>query len=273
MFEKQYYYLIAGLKDIFLDDKKQLPSILSFKEELKEQLTEKDYSTIKNLYFHFDNKNIINHLFSKDEFNSFGNFSKENYENLLKNDEVFPAYIREFLSFYKENKEQKDKKIFENYLTNNFYRHLEQEENLFVKNYYSFIQNLENINTAIVCRKFDIPITNELIGKNELTEQLETNKQKDFGIARDYEFTDELIKLNEDDNSFLTEKFIDKLKWDFLNDAVVYEYFSLNQIISYALKLQIIQRWEKIDKAENKALFEKLLNELQESVEIDDELE
>jgi len=59
-----------------------------------------------------------------------------------------------------------------------------------------------------------------------------------------------------------SEKFLDLARWQKLDELLCGHYFDLDALIAYALKLQILWRWETINRADKqKALEEVLENE------------
>ena len=59
LIKRDYHYLVAGLPDIFYDDLKINISLADFKNLLKEELHTSDYDLIKQVFWHYDNQNII----------------------------------------------------------------------------------------------------------------------------------------------------------------------------------------------------------------------
>jgi hypothetical protein len=57
-----------------------------------------------------------------------------------------------------------------------------------------------------------------------------------------------------------SEKFLDQARWDRLDELVFGHYFDLDSLIVYALKLQILWRWEKVDRADKQEILEKVLS-------------
>ena len=55
------------------------------------------------------------------------------------------------------------------------------------------------------------------------------------------------------------EKILDHARWDFLDELSFGHYFDLDSLIIYALKLLILERWEKINNADKQALLEDLI--------------
>lgn len=55
------------------------------------------------------------------------------------------------------------------------------------------------------------------------------------------------------------ERILDQARWNFLDELAIGHYFDLDFLIIYALKLLILGRWEKINKADKAALLENLI--------------
>jgi hypothetical protein len=51
------------------------------------------------------------------------------------------------------------------------------------------------------------------------------------------------------------EKILDEERWIFLESLNLGHYFDFDSLLIYALKLKILERWEKIQKADKQALF------------------
>lgn len=57
-----------------------------------------------------------------------------------------------------------------------------------------------------------------------------------------------------------SEKFLDEERWRRLDELAVGHYFDLDFLIVYALKLLILERWERIGSADKPALLKEVLN-------------
>lgn len=51
------------------------------------------------------------------------------------------------------------------------------------------------------------------------------------------------------------EKILDKERWDFLDNLSFGHYFDFDFLLVYALKLKILERWDRIQKADKELLF------------------
>ena len=99
---KYYYYLVAGLPELTLEDSKLNYTVADFKAELYPDLSDEDRRLIDLFYLKFDNANVLKLLKDKDAaIDSRGNYSAEElaeFISLLKDgdevvDAVFPSYL------------------------------------------------------------------------------------------------------------------------------------------------------------------------------------
>jgi hypothetical protein len=80
----QYYYLIAGLPDIAISDKKLVVGVDDFRERLDEELLVDDRHLVKLWFLPFDHANIVNLLFAlRKPFDERGNFRKSLVEQMV----------------------------------------------------------------------------------------------------------------------------------------------------------------------------------------------
>jgi len=54
------------------------------------------------------------------------------------------------------------------------------------------------------------------------------------------------------------ERLLDEARWIFLDELGCGHFFDFDALLIYALKLLILERWDKINKASGKALLEKI---------------
>src|SRR4030043_1236455 len=110
---REYHYLVAGLPDFTFDDKKVVPSVLEFKNTLKDHLHPNDYKLIELLFLTFDNQNLLSFLkIRKHELSPLGNYKVENFEDeiarlnsIIPEKPLLPRYLCDFIQwFHDENK-------------------------------------------------------------------------------------------------------------------------------------------------------------------------
>jgi len=275
---KQHYFLVAGLPDIFFDDKKISVSLNEFRTYLNEYLTEQEMKLIELHYWRFDNINILNRLENREEeHNTSGNLDTNELDELFSavKDDSFeslsfeiPDYIIEFIEAFKTETPICANKSWELQFSEIYFQYLTGIENKFISGWYKFEQNLGNILTAINCRKADIAIENQLIGSGELNDKLLKSSARDFGVDNDDLINaDAVFKALEIEDLMEQEKKFDTIRWELLDESSFFHYFSLEKLFVFLIKLSIVERWMGLDRIKGLELFKELLNSLETSFE------
>lgn len=93
---KYYYYLVAGLPELTLEDSKLSYTVADFKAELYPDLSDEDKKLIDLFYLKFDNANVLKLLKDKDAaIDLRGNYSAEELvefiSSLKEGDEIADA--------------------------------------------------------------------------------------------------------------------------------------------------------------------------------------
>ena len=267
MLKKEYYCLVAGLPDLFFNENKSGFDSLVFKNELKQQLSKSDFELAKLLYLKYDNKNLLNLLFEKNEpFNSLGNYSRDFLEAQIANPLDIPDYMISFIRWYKKQEIHELNLITENKLHSLFYEYLVSTKNQFLSKWFSFKLNIKNILTAFNCEHFNYETEKHLIrvDQNNLVYWLLINKRlKPELFEEELPFADQIFRAAESKISpEEKEKNIDKILWDYLDEHTFFHYFTIEKIVSYIIKLSIIERWMKLDEETGKALLNKLIEDI-----------
>lgn len=279
MFRKYYYCFIAGLPDLIFEDSKFKSTLQAFKQELELELTPGDYSLVQLLFLPYDHENLINHLLKKsNEHNPLCNFTTGDFDEqisrlnaLLEQKPLLPGYMIQFIrDFYDEEKENKEEE-FEKVLMEGYYDHILKADNPFLRQWFEFELNAKNILTAFICRKYNIEIIQELIGRNPLVQELINARKKDLDILTDDDYLNEIMKLSEIEDFYQRERRSDLLKWDYIDEHTFFQYFTIEKIIGYLIKLFIVVRWIKLHKETGREMFEKLIHDLQSSYDLPEE--
>ena len=267
-----YYYLITGLPDIEIDDSKLTFSVAGFKEEVRSQLSTADAQLMDIFFMKFDNQNLLRFLKNKDTtFDQLGNITKSELEGAFRfigddndpNNAFLPPYFNTFMLEYKNAQTSITDVKWENRLSELYYMWAMECNNQFIAAWYEFNLNLNNILAAHTNRKYNIEL--EVIGENEVAETIKTSNQRDFGLARIVENIENIQRISDEADLFEREKKIDLLKWQWLDEQTFFNYFSIEQVFAYLIKLEIIERWLNLNQAEGKMLFRELINSLKEN--------
>ncbi len=260
---KNYYCLVAGLPDIIIDQSKIPFTLMEFKNELRDILHEDDYKLVELLFLPYDNTNLLNLLQKNNKsYNSLGKYIQEELEEEIKEPEGIEDYLKNFIETFKASGGTEYKQSWENQLTQLYLDYVQHVGNPFLKDWFRFEETLKNILTAYNCRKYHMSMDEELIREDDITDTLKKSHARDFGLSSEVDYIEKLISILESKNLLDREKNIDLLKWDYLDELITFHYFSIEVVLSYMIKLFIVDRWMKLDKETGKQLFEKFLNDL-----------
>jgi len=271
MWKNHYYCFVAGLPDIFPDDGEVGFDMVQFKEELETELKATDYKLIELLFLPYDNENLLRVL--NDEYpklNPLGNVSQDLWEQELGEDKknVLPEYFYTFIDWYREEDGHKEDKVSqERKLLEFYYPYILTTNNTFLKEWFTWNLHLKNILTGLNCRKYNLEVEDQLLLDNFVSHAVAKSNARDFGLDVDFPDVLTLVNLFEKDNILQLEKGIDNIRWERLEEYTLFEYFTVEVIMAYTIKLDIINRWIKLDEETGKKLFAKFVGELKSSFE------
>jgi hypothetical protein len=266
MLKRNYYYLVAGFPDIVLDQKKIPFSIAELKQELKYHLHPDDYRLVEYLFLEYDNINFLNLLQKKEaEFIPLGNYDENFFIDEIKEPEEMPDYMKKFLEAWQEENPVHPKLSPENQLTWLYYDFMISQKNEFLKEWFTSLRDVKNIFAVYNSRKFGLNIENQMIGDYELTEAAKRTAAKDFGMANELPYIDQIIGIHENPDIVEQELSFDLLKWNYLDKLNTFNYFTIEQILAFVIKFIMVERWTKLDAELSKEFFKKMLNDLENS--------
>lgn len=264
MMQRDYYCLVAGLPDIMIEDTKLLLTQQRFRTELKDELHQDDFALVNCLFLPIDNANLLNLLLKNDRpFNPDGQFSHDELEEEIKETQNLPDYLIHFIDAYKNDQPVYPRLSLENQLTALNYQAMEQIPNEFLRDWFGFELNLRNCLVGLTCRKFNLSSETELIGDNHVVESIRRSNLADFGLSKDFTYIDTITHWFDNDELIEREKGIDILRWDYLDQQVFFHYFSIERILSFMIKLGILERWLRLDRELGMKLFNKIIKELE----------
>lgn len=243
---KYYYYLVAGLPELTLEDSKLSYTVADFKAELYPNLSDEDKRLIDLFYLKFDNANVLKLLKDKDAaIDPRGNYSAEElaeFISLLKDgdevaDAVFPSYLSTFISEY-FNTPAEDDFLYEDRLAALYYAYAMKCRNKFVSSWFEFNLIMNNVLVALTARKFKMDIAPLIVGDTEVCEALRTSGARDFGLTGEVDFLDQLVKISETEELVEREKKIDQLRWNWMEEATFFNYFTVERLFVFLLQLE-----------------------------------
>ena len=273
---KYYYYLVAGLPELTLEDSKLSYTVADFKAELYPDLSDEDRRLIDLFYLKFDNANVLKLLKDKDAaIDSRGNYSAEELAEFISSlkdgdevaDAVFPSYLSTFISEY-FNTPAEDDFLHEDRLAALYYAYAMKCRNKFVSSWFAFNLTMNNVLVALTARKFKMVIAPLIVGDTEVCEALRTSGARDFGLTGEVDFLDQLVKISETEELVEREKKIDQLRWNWMEEATFFNYFTVERLFVFLLQLEMIERWISLDKEKGNQLFRSIIATLKDEVQI-----
>ena len=272
----KYYYLVAGLPELTLEDSKLSYTVADFKAELYPELSDEDRRLIDLFYLKFDNANVLKLLKDKDAaIDPRGNYSAEELAEFISSlkegdeiaDAVFPSYLSTFISEY-FNVAAEDDFLHEDRLAALYYEYAMKCKNKFVSSWFAFNLTMNNILVALTARKFKMEIAPLIVGDTEVCEALRTSGARDFGLTGEVDFLDQLVKISETEELVEREKKIDQLRWNWMEEATFFNYFTVERLFVFLLQLEMIERWISLDKEKGNQLFRSIIATLKDEVQI-----
>ena len=202
--------------------------------------------------------------FSAAELNEYIATIKEGGEVSAKE---FPSYLSVFISDY-FNTPAESAVLHEDHLAALYYEYAMKCGNKFVAAWFEFNLNINNILVAFTSRKFKWDIASNIVGNTEVCEALRTSSARDFGLSGEVDVFESLVKISEITELVEREKKLDALRWNWMEDAIFFDYFTVERIFAFLLKLEMIERWISLDKERGNQLFRSIIESLKNDVQI-----
>lgn len=269
MFKQHYYCLIAGLPDLVQNEFRKGLTALQFRRDVAEELTPSDYALLQLLFRQNDNQNLLNLILQQDfQFDIRGNYTEDYLKNQIVEPTDIAAYMNIFITELKsENPDQSNLSI-ENRLQELFYNDVLKTNNAFIRKWFAFERNLKNMLTVIACNQYGYDIPRQLIpdkNRDDLNKLLiRGNLKPELFVDEDLPWIDQVLRIAESGADMVEkEKAIDNIKWTYLDEITVSDYFTIEKILSFVIKLKILDRWHELDDEAGLIFLKRLINDLE----------
>lgn len=274
-----YYCLIAGLPDLQPEDNKSTLSLIELKNELMDQLSDADAQLLRLLFAKFDNENWLRFLKNKDAaLNPLGNLKSEHLNQLLALMQEFEhpqdirllSYIHTFYSNFNNEKFLAEGISHEDYLSGLYYEYAMRSKNEFLQAWFEFNLNINNLLTAVTCRKHGFDVKALVLGNNEVAMAIKSSNARDFGLTGIFDQLDPVLRIADDTNLLEREKKIDAIKWNWLDEHTFFHYFSIEKIFAFVLKSEMLDRWKPLSIEKGTRIFREMLVGMKEEVKFEE---
>ena len=175
MFDKNYYCLVAGLREYSLDADTKGFNARAIIEEILEGVSARDARCVRLLYGYYDCENLVNFRKGRTAHNPLGNLSREEIEEQTKNPDRLPArmatVVRSYSAIVDEDADNEDgidtDRSFENALFSAYYDECAHSKSRFLRQWADFDRNLRNISAAVVARVTGRSAEQSVVGGDE----------------------------------------------------------------------------------------------------------
>lgn len=107
-------------------------------------------------------------------------------------------------------------------------------------------------------KRFDITLRNE-IAKNRARKFAKDPAQYLRGEYSDPFIVSYVQWVTTLDSPLEAERSLDQARWEKIEELGKWHYFDIDYLVTYALKLQILERWERMDSEKGMEILEQLL--------------
>ncbi len=143
-----------------------------------------------------------------------------------------------------------------------FYRAVQRCNNSFIRDYFSFDQEIRNIIAAYTAKKYGSNLSDHLVGDSVVTRQLLQSKAEDFKLEFITEYATVLNRIMQLKDPLEREQKIDSLRWEKASELCTFHYLDIHVILAFLLKASLVARWARLDKETGTRMFRKLVDEV-----------
>lgn len=144
-----------------------------------------------------------------------------------------------------------------------------QAKNRFVREWFAFNQDMNNVLVAQICRKHGFDVKTQIVGEGEVAEQLRTHTaQKDFGLNELPGDFDALLSLAAIEDLMTREKAMDAIRFEWLQERTEFDFFSSEMVFAYYLEVRMLHRWSILTIEEGERVFRELVADMKRGINL-----
>lgn len=272
---KNYYCLVAGLREYSLDGDIKGFDAREIIEEIASELSREDARALRGWMLFHDVCNIVNLRSGREGFSTLGNFSREEIAEQAERPSELPRELAEVIELYAEvargDVDADDERLvridtsrsFATELFAAYYRYCAKSRCRFLREWSEADRNLRNITAALAARAKGLNIADFMVGNGEVVYQLSRSSAVDFGLKGEVGYVDTLIgALAENENLLDKEHRIDMIRWNLSEEISTFDYFNIGFLLGYIVRLGLVHRWARLDAERGKEMFQRLVSSL-----------
>lgn len=268
MFRTEYYCLVAGLKEYTLDGDAKGFDAAAIVADVCDELTAADAAQVRLLYGYYDCENLIALRAGRSAFDPLGNFTREELEEELKAPRRLPEPLARVVRAYADPEGEDAETVdtaqrFETSLFTAYYELCRRRGGRFLTAWSVFDRTLRNVAAAVTARTAGRTVEEAIVGEGDTEQQLRRSSAADFGLRGELPYVDAVIAaVNDEANLVEKEHKIDLIRWNEAVELATFNYFDIDAILSYLVRINIVARWTRLDAARGRELFARLMADL-----------
>ena len=265
MFANQYYCLVASLREYTLDSDTKGFDAREIVGEILEGVKRNDAREVRLLYGYYDCENLAALRGGRSSYNPLGNLTREELEEELKAPRRLPAAVARVVRAYADPEGEDAESVdtaqrFERELFGAYYAVCARSRSRFLRAWSAFDRDLRNVTAAIAARATGRPIEDSIVGGGDVAEQLQRSSAADFGLRGELPCIDAVIAaVNDEQNLVEKERKLDLIRWTEAVELATFNYFDLDAILSYLVRVNIVARWTRLDAERGREMFNRLM--------------
>ena len=271
MFSTEYYYLVAGLREWTLESDTKGFDVREIVDEILAELSKSDLEAVKLLYAYYDCENVIAYHAKRERHNALGNLTRAEIEDIFtsRNYGLLPKSVAKVVRYFneKDDEEQDEEMViadsFERALFEAYYNDLAESKCSFLKSWGEFDRNLRNIAAALAARESGRSVADVVVGGGDVVEQLKHSSAADFGLRGELQYIDAVIAAVSDEKNIVEkERKIDRVRESYAWEIAVFDFFNINFILSYLVRVNIVARWMLLSPEVGREMLDRLMGDL-----------
>ena len=269
MFGKSYYALVAGLREYALDAETKGFDLEAIIAEILEVVSDADAKRVNLLYAYYDCENLISRYNGSSTHNPLGRLSSEDIKEELQNPSRLIAPLAKVVAAYAsheggdEEAEVDNSQPFAKALLTAYYKACETSGSRLLRDWSRTDRTIRNIVAATVARQSGIAAASVVVGDDSVAAALSRSSAADFGLRTELPFVEQLVAIVADEHNMLEkERKIDNIRWAEISELSTFDYFDINAIIAYLVKVNMVARWVALDAKVGREMFARLVSEL-----------
>jgi len=257
-------------------------SMEEFREMLDEAIAPEDKKLMETYFLSYDNDNLFRLLEKKEsEMGNRGILSHAEIEEVIQRvkegdtieNKQVPPYFEKAVRASLDEEITGHLKTLEDLISSLYADYGMGVRNSLIAGWFEMNLNIGNILSALFARKYGMDVIQVVVGNNEIANLIRENANaRDFGISRELDYYDDLLRIAEEPDIYERERKIDKFRWNWLEDNTLFDYFNIEYIFAYLCKLRILERWVSLNAEEGERVFRELITQLKNEIQQPEDL-